>query len=68
MASDRTGLLVIRAWVEEGSSQPLRAQLRFSGDVSAGFERTLTLARPEEVGATVQEWLADIVSEAERPD
>ncbi|MDP8937733.1 MAG: hypothetical protein M3O23_08410 [Actinomycetota bacterium] len=60
---DRTGLLIIRTWVEDGSSAPLRAQLRFSSDVSAGFERTLTLARAEEVAATVQEWLSALVRE-----
>jgi hypothetical protein len=66
--TDRTGLLIIRAWTEEGSSEPLRAQLRVSTDVSAGFERTLMLAQPEAVCATVQEWLADILSDAERAD
>ena len=68
MSSDRTGLLIIRAWIEEGSSEPLRAQVRLSTDVSTGFERTLTLARPEAVCDTVQEWLADILSEAAPPD
>ncbi|HEX8770495.1 MAG TPA: hypothetical protein VF711_06990, partial [Acidimicrobiales bacterium] len=46
-AGDPTGLLVIRAWVERGSSEPLRAQIRLSTDVSAGFERTLTVARAD---------------------
>lgn len=65
MASDRTGLLIIRAWIEEGSSEPLRAQIRLTGDVSIGFERELTLARTEEVCAAVREWLADILRDAE---
>lgn len=68
MESDRTGLLIIRAWVEEGSSEPLRAQIRLSTDVSTGFEREMTLARSEEVCATVQAWLADISGRAERSD
>lgn len=67
MEIGRTGLLIIRAWVEEGSSLPLRAQLRVSTDISSGFERTLTLARAEEVTEAVQEWLGDILSDAERP-
>jgi hypothetical protein len=69
--ANRTGLFIIRAWIEEGSSEPLRAHVRLSTDISAGVERTLTLVRPEAVCATVQEWLADILSEterAERPD
>jgi hypothetical protein len=62
MARDPTGLVIIRAWIEAGSSEPLRAQVRLSTNVSAGFERTVTLARPEEVCAAVQEWLADMLS------
>jgi hypothetical protein len=61
--TDKTGLLIIRAWVEEGSSKPLRADVRATTDVSAGFDRTVTLARPEEVGATVQEWLAEVLGD-----
>ena len=67
MTTDRTGLLIIRAWTEEGSSEPIRTQVRVSTDVSTGFERTLTLARAEAVCATVHEWLADISSDADRP-
>jgi len=66
--TDRTGLLIIRAWTEQGSSQPLRAQIRLSSDVSAGIERTLTLARADAVCAMVQEWLADIESDVEPAD
>jgi len=68
MAGDRTGLLIIRAWIEEGSSEPLRARVQLSTDVSAGFERTPTFARAEAVCAAVHEWLAEISSDAERPD
>lgn len=65
MASDRTGVLIIRAWIEDGSSEPLRAQIRIISDVSAGIERTLTLSRPEAVCATVREWLAEVVGDPE---
>lgn len=68
MARNSTGLLIIRAWIEEGSSEPLRAQISISTDVSAGIERTVTHARMEEVCHTVQEWLADVVSSAQRRD
>src|SRR5258708_1231570 len=60
--NERTGLLIIRAWIEEGSALPLRAQLRVSTDISAGVERTLTLTRPAEVSAAVLEWLNSIVN------
>lgn len=58
---ESVGLLVIRAWMEHGSSEPLRAEVRVTTDVSAGFERTLNLARADEVGAAVQVWLDGII-------
>lgn len=58
------GLLIIRAWIEPGSSEPLRAQLRLSTDISAGIGRTVTVSRPEAVCATVDEWLTEIMSNA----
>ena len=67
MASDRTGLLIIRAWIEEGSSEPLRAHIRISDDVADGFRRTVTLSRPEEVCAEVQEWLVQLLRNANLP-
>ncbi len=66
ITSDRPGLLIIRAWIEEGSSEPLRAQVRVADDVSAGFDRVLTLSRADAVCATVGEWLEDLVSKASR--
>ncbi len=63
-AGDKTGLLIIRTWIEQGSPEPLRAHIRVSTDVSAGFERTVTLLRAEDVCAAVQAWLDDIMRDA----
>lgn len=68
MTTGATGLVIIRAWVDQESSEPLRAQVRFSRDVSAGFDRTLAFTRAENVAAVVQEWLTGMVSDAERPE
>lgn len=57
-----TGLVVIRAWTEPGSSRPLRAQMRVTGDVTAGFQRTVTLADIELVCDAVRDWLTDLVA------
>ncbi len=67
VARDPTGLLIIRAWIEPGSSEPLRAHIRVSADVSAGIERTVTLSRPADVGAIVQEWLDDVMRHNREP-
>lgn len=60
--SDAAGLMIIRAWIEEGSSEPLRAQIRLSTDITSGLEREVTLVRPEQVTATVEGWLADMLN------
>ena len=67
VASDRTGLLIIRAWIEEGSSEPLRAHIRISDDVAKGFRRELTLSRPELVCAEVGQWLEQMLGDARLP-
>lgn len=65
MDSDRTGLLIIRAWIEPGSTEPLRAFIRVTTDVSEGVERTLTLSRADDVHAAVQDWLDEIFKVSE---
>ena len=67
MPTDRTGVLIIRAWIEDGSVEPLRAEVRTVDDVSAGIECKRTMARAEEVVAAVQQWLADFLS-SQQPD
>lgn len=63
---DRAGLLIIRVWIEEGSSESLRANVRVANDVSAGFDREVTLTQPSTVCTTVAEWLAAFTGQAER--
>ena len=57
MPSASAGLIVIRAWLEEGSSSPLRAEVRLTTDVSRGIEETLTLADADSMTAAVSLWL-----------
>jgi hypothetical protein len=59
---DRTGLLIIRAWIEPGSVEPLRAHLRVTSDVANGFERTETFSNPGDVEHVVTRWLAQVAS------
>ena len=63
MPTDREGLLIIRAYVEEQSASPLRAHIRLTTDVSAGFERTVTLAEAAAVGTLVQAWLRELLTD-----
>ena len=47
MTKTRTGLLIIRAWAEPGSSSPLRVQIRLTTDVSLGMERSEAITEAE---------------------
>lgn len=62
MTKPRIGLFLIRAWVEPGSSSPLRAHIRRTTDVSQGFEQRLTVTEKEEVVAAVQAWVSEMLT------
>lgn len=49
--------MVIRAWVEDGSSCPLRAEVRHTSDVTIGFMSKATLTEPDRVLAEVTAFL-----------
>ena len=62
MTTSRTGLFIIRAWVEPGSSSPLRAQIRRATDVSQGFEQGLTVTQKQAVVEAVEAWLSELLA------
>jgi hypothetical protein len=63
MLESTTGvaLLTIRAWCEEGSEHPLRAEVRIADDVASGFRSTLTSVHTEAVVAAVREFLDSVL-------
>ncbi len=60
----RGGVLVIRAWLEDGTAAELRARLISVDDVETGQERVSWAASTEEVCAAVATWLEEIKSGA----
>lgn len=61
-----TALLVLRAWIEHGSSLPLRAYIRETSDVSLGFEHSSTETDVEAAVAIVRAFLEGLLpAEAE---
>ena len=54
-------LLTIRTWCEEGSSKPLRAEIRTTSDVSSGFQTLWTVAERGEVMHAVKAFLDDVL-------
>jgi hypothetical protein len=62
MAVGDVGVLVMRAWIEEGSERPLRVEVRVTADSGRGFERKVTFSEPGQVEQIVRAWLADVVA------
>ena len=59
MTNFRAALLTIRAWIERGSSSPLRATIRVSKDVTEGFDETTTVTTSAAAAEIVRDWLDD---------
>ena len=49
--------MVIRAWIREGSTKRLRAEVRHTSDVSTGFKAEATLTESDRVVAEVRAFL-----------
>jgi hypothetical protein len=64
--SAQARLVIIRAWVEDGSSEPLRAHIRISNDLASDFDREVTLTQPEAVCSMLREWLVDMLNGSEQ--
>ena len=54
-------LLTIRAWCEEGSPNPLRAEIRMTSDVSSGFQSVWAVAERGQVMDAVKAFLDDVM-------
>lgn len=57
MTRQQTGLMVLRVWTEEGSTEPLRVDVRQTFALSQGFRQTLTLTNVDLVLAAVRTFL-----------
>jgi hypothetical protein len=55
-ASERTGVVVIRAWIESGAP-PLRARITAAYDLSTDEQTIAVAAGVEEIMAVVRVWL-----------
>jgi len=53
--------MVIRAWIEQGSATPLRAEIRHTRDVHTGFTSASTLTEADRVVEEVKSFLMKVV-------
>lgn len=58
MTQRQIGLMVLRVWTEEGSTEPLRVDVRQTFDLSRPFRHSLTLTDVDLVLATVRAFVA----------
>jgi hypothetical protein len=61
LPAERTGLLVIRAWIEANGETRLRARITRMVDVDAQEQISTVAASPEEITGTVVEWLETLL-------
>lgn len=61
MTRPPVGVLVVRAWVEPGSTAPLRATIRRTTDTAAGFTDELSVSDAAAVTDAVRAWLDEIL-------
>lgn len=64
----RHALVIIRAWVQRGSSEPLRANIRNTPDVAKGLGETSKTVTTPEAGAQAVKVMLEEVVEADRRD
>jgi len=63
MCSQRVALMIIRAWTEDGSTDPLRAEIRSTADVLLGVQSASTVTRSEHVMEAVRIFLENVSAE-----
>ena len=55
--ADVTALFLVRVRFEAGSTQPMRAEVRMTPDVTAGFGASSTVTDVEAAVTLLREWL-----------
>ncbi|MCK9487710.1 MAG: hypothetical protein M0R73_13635 [Dehalococcoidia bacterium] len=67
MVTDRTAVLILRAWAEPHGPSTLRASARYSTAAGRNAWRALNLHGPEAIAAFVHGWLLEVEADAARP-
>jgi len=62
MVLEPVGLFTIRVWAETGSRQPLRATVRYTNDVSQGYQGARVVSNEGALHKVVQAWLNEFAA------
>ncbi len=60
--TSRTGLFIIRAWLDPDSSSPLRVQMTVKDDVNESTQSQTTITDATGVCQAVEKWLEDLLA------
>ena len=58
---DRTGILIVRLWIEATADQGLRARITQTLDASGHKQSTASAATPEDIYSLVRTWVETFV-------
>lgn len=58
-SSDRTGVLIVRLWIEANHTKGLRARITQTLDTMAGEEAVAVAASADDICAVVKRWVED---------
>ena len=61
--SDRTGILILRLWLESSTPDGLRARITQTLDSTDRAHTTATAAKPEDIYDLVQAWVEAFVDQ-----
>jgi hypothetical protein len=61
--SDRTGILIVRLWIEGNAREGLRARITHSLDSTSRDQAMATAADPEDIYAVVRTWVEAFVDQ-----
>lgn len=62
--SDRTGILIVRMWIERNARDGFRARVIHTLDSTGSKRATATAADPEDLYAVVRTWVEAFVDQA----
>jgi len=61
-SSDRTGILIVRLWIEGNAREDFRARITQTLDSASPEQAMATAANPEDVYAVVKTWVETFVN------
>jgi len=66
ISPDRTGLLIVRLWIEQNTREGLRARITQTLDSAGAEQKVAAAGNPEDIYAAVRTWVEAFVRRSGR--